>query len=201
MLLPPPISVIREIVDPELVRIPRRKDEGCRPIFDREELREGIIRRMKSGNTDDNPDSNAGATETQQRVVAIIREPLIHESYAAHISSSSSLLNAHHDLNMNPSRGMVDSRVSDHHHEPRMRPQTPPRIPSHHHQFENKDNFRRPDESSSMMKKENTVANSPRRGEGLPRARYYRDSRSRERERRPPSGERSRSRSRSPVFR
>ena len=59
-------EIIRGIVAPETVKIPRRETEGVRPIFDREELRESILRRMKSGDNEENPG-------VEQRVVAIIR--------------------------------------------------------------------------------------------------------------------------------
>ena len=66
--------IIRSITNPEEVKIPRRVDEGIRPIFDREELRDSIARRMQAGDNEVNPTTIV--PETPQRVIAIIREPL-----------------------------------------------------------------------------------------------------------------------------
>ena len=66
--------IIRSITNPEEVKIPRRVDEGVRPIFDREELRDSIARRMQAGDNEVNPTTIV--PETPQRVIAIIREPI-----------------------------------------------------------------------------------------------------------------------------
>jgi len=60
-------NIVRTIIHPENVRIPRRENEGLRPIFDREELREAIKRRIEAGDNEQNP------CNPEQRVVAIIR--------------------------------------------------------------------------------------------------------------------------------
>ncbi|ODM92223.1 hypothetical protein Ocin01_14461 [Orchesella cincta] len=73
-------TIIRRILNPEDVKIPRRVGEGSRPIFDRDELREAMRRRMRANDNEENPPQpNTYITEptvTQQRVVAIIREPV-----------------------------------------------------------------------------------------------------------------------------
>ncbi len=66
-VVPEKADIIRSIVNPENVKIPRRETEGVRPIFDREELRASIKRRIQTGEHEE----NLGLPE--QRVVAIIR--------------------------------------------------------------------------------------------------------------------------------
>lgn len=82
-----PPSIIRRILNPEDVKIPRRVHEGSKPIFDREELREAMLRRMKANDNEENPpQANVYIQEpsvTQQRVVAIIREPVGADLYLA----------------------------------------------------------------------------------------------------------------------
>lgn len=93
-------------MNPEEVKIPRRVNEGSKPIFEREELREAMIRRMRANDNEENPpQANAYIQEpsvTQQRVVAIIREPVGADVYlsskepafphlSAKVSASSSI--------------------------------------------------------------------------------------------------------------
>lgn len=77
---PPAPSIIRRILNPDDVKIPRRVNEGAKAIFDREELREAMIRRMRANDNEENPpQANTYIQEgnaPQQRVVAIIREPI-----------------------------------------------------------------------------------------------------------------------------
>jgi len=68
-------TIVRRILTPENVAIPRRSGEGARPIFDRDELRESMQRRVRAGDNDVNPPLQ------EQRVVAIIREPMLGDQY------------------------------------------------------------------------------------------------------------------------
>lgn len=68
------LPIIRRILDPDTVKIPRRIGEGSKPIFDREELKEAMRRRFAA--EDENPtESGPSQQASSQRVIAIIREP------------------------------------------------------------------------------------------------------------------------------
>lgn len=64
-------DIIRRILNPDHIKIPRRPGEGNKPIFDRDELRESIERRMALDDNERNPKPPDPPFE--QRVVAIIR--------------------------------------------------------------------------------------------------------------------------------
>jgi hypothetical protein len=73
-----PPRIIRRIMDPTEVKLPRRTGEGARPIFDREELRDAMIRRQRMDDNEQNPPLAVPVQEPPQtqRVIAIIREPI-----------------------------------------------------------------------------------------------------------------------------
>ncbi|XP_021958474.1 female-specific protein transformer isoform X2 [Folsomia candida] len=86
--LPPPIKqqsislitedgtfpIIRRILDPDDVKIPRRSGEGARPIFERDELKEGMRRRFASDGDEGHNRSPPVLQHPSQRVM-IIHDP------------------------------------------------------------------------------------------------------------------------------